>query len=141
MKIAIVNGFMATSLTNEKKKGNEALKEVDTAIYNRVDVKKVGKGRKAIIGYLSKYITKNDILFYRLPWHCSRDISGLFTSINFEEGEEADRYFKMLPYYAKDYSELKVDEFYRSAGFKFNPDEKIYENLDYLNQEIYKPNN
>lgn len=45
----------------------------------------------------------------------------------------------MLPYYAREYSELKIEEYYRSTGFKLNPDEKIYENLDYVNKEIYNP--
>jgi hypothetical protein len=45
---------------------------------------------------LSRYVAKNDILFYHLPWHCLRDVSRLFTSINFEKDESA-RYFEKLP--------------------------------------------
>lgn len=139
MKIRTVNGFMATSLTNEKKRGNEALKEVDTAIYNGVDVKKVKNGRKSLIGYLTKYVTKNEIEFYRLPWHCSRDVSRLFTSINIPEepNEESDKYFDRLPYSVEHYSEIKEGEYFRSAGFKFCPDESLYKELDGLNEIIY----
>lgn len=138
MKIGIVNGFMASSLATEKKRGNEALKEVNTAIYNGVDVKRVKNGRKSLIGYLTKYVTKNEIEFYRLPWHCSRDVSRLFTSINFEETpEEEDKYFSRLPYYASEYKGIKEDKYYRSAGFAFSPDECLYEDLDSLNELIY----
>jgi len=128
---------MATALGNEKKKGNEALKEVETEIYNGVDVKRVKNGRKTLIGYLTKYVTKNDIEFYRLPWHCSRDISRLFISINFIGKEEEDKYFGALPYYATDYTEVKRDEYYSAAGFKFTPKDQIYEDLDGLNEIIY----
>jgi hypothetical protein len=64
------------------------LSNVETEKYNGVDVKYVKNDKKGIINYLAKYVTKNDIEFYHLPWHCSRDISGLFTSINFDDSEE-----------------------------------------------------
>jgi hypothetical protein len=48
-------------------------------------------------GYLVKYISKNDVTFYRLPWHCSRDVSRLFTSETVDEPEEKERLDKILP--------------------------------------------
>lgn len=55
---------------------------------NGVDVKMVKGTQKSHVTYLEKYISKNDIEFYRLLWHCSRDVSRLFTSQNYDESEE-----------------------------------------------------
>ena len=68
------------------------LKEVEPEIYQGVDVKRVKSGGKTLFRYLTKYITKNDPWFYRFPWHCSPDISRLFTSVNFI-GKEEDRFY------------------------------------------------
>ena len=56
MPIKKVNGFMASCLASEKEKGVEVLKEININKYKGVDVKKVDKNRKSIIGYLTKYI-------------------------------------------------------------------------------------
>jgi hypothetical protein len=126
---------MAKALGNLKKKGIQALKEIDTEIYNGVDVKKVGKNKKALIRYLTKYITKNDIKFYRFPWHCSRNISRLFTDINFKNSER-NKYFDMLPVDVENYNIYERKNF-KVAGFKFIPDEKIFSELDEMNELIY----
>ena len=84
----------------------------------------------------SYYVTKNDIEFYRLPWHCSRDVSRLFTSIHFEE-EVADDYFNQLPYEATHYTEVRREKYFNSAGFKFKANEKIYNELNDINELIY----
>jgi hypothetical protein len=77
---------------------------------------------------LSKYITKNEIESYRLPWHCSRNVSSLFTTINYE-GDLADFYLDQLPESSiHDY--MKDEEYDTNAGFKFRSNEKIYYNLD-----------
>jgi hypothetical protein len=135
MPIQQVNGYMAKCLLSEQLRGCEALKTVNTDKYNGVDVKRVGKDKKGLIGYLAKYVTKNTIEFYRLPWHCSRDVSRLFTSINFEE-PEGNGYFDQLPERIKEYNFYKND-YYRAAGFKFTPKEEIYNDLDYVNEAIY----
>jgi hypothetical protein len=138
MKIQNVNSYMAKSLGNLKKKGIEALKEIDTEIYNGVDVKKVGKNKNALVRYLTKYITKNDIKFYRLPWHCSRDISRLFTDINFKNSER-NKYFDMIPDNVENYNIYERNNF-KVAGFKFRPNEEIYSDLDIVNEIIYNSN-
>jgi hypothetical protein len=73
MAIKIVNEYMAKALKTEKKIVNDVLNDVNTEVYNGVDVKKVGNNKKSLIGYLIKYVAKNNIEFYRHPWHCSRD--------------------------------------------------------------------
>lgn len=64
--------------------------------YNGVDIaknrtsKKVTnfakqKDNKLIINYLTKYITKNNIEFYRLPFHSSHSISNLSSTVSINE--------------------------------------------------------
>jgi len=139
MPIKEVNRYMAQSLKSEQKKGIDALKEIEVEKYNGVDVKKVGKSKNGLISYLAKYVTKNDVEFYRLPWHCSRDVSRLFTSINYDD-EEEDKYYDQLPTWSEDYL-YKEEKYYKVAGFKFRPDQKIYEDLDIINEIIYKQQN
>jgi hypothetical protein len=136
MTIKKVNGFMASCLASEKAKGNEVLKDINTEKYNGVDVKKVDKDRKSLIGYLTKYITKNDIEFTHLPWHCSRDVSRMFTTINFNE-QEKDIYANQLPRKKEFYSFHKGNEF-KAWGFKFKPNPEIFEELDIANEVVYK---
>lgn len=145
MEIKTVNGFMAKALKTEKKNGNDALKEANTEVYNGVDVRRVGDNRKSLLGYLIKYVAKNNIEFYRLPWHCSRDISRLFTSINFDEPDDK-KYFDKLPRIEDEskiedkYRIIKTDN-YNCAGFKFIPDEGLYVELDSVNETIYNEYN
>lgn len=136
MEIKTVNGYMSKALTNGKKKlDEEVLKTVDTEKYNGIDVKKVGNGREKLVGYLTKYITKNNIEFYRLPWHCSRDVSRLFTSVNFEY-EDADKYFDQMPISLEHYN-VKYTEYFNTGGFKFVPDTKVFEDIDSANEVVY----
>lgn len=136
MEIKSVNGYMSKALTNGKKKvDEEVLKIVDTEKYNGIDVKKVGNGREKLVGYLTKYITKNNIEFYRLPWHCSRDVSRLFTSVNFEY-EDADKYFDQMPESLEHYN-VKYTEYFNTGGFKFVPDTKVFEDIDSANEAVY----
>ena len=96
----------------------------------------MGKNKKTLINYLAKYISKNDIEFYRLPWHRSRDVSRLFTSENMEESEE-DKYFDLLPRELENYTPVIEEEYFNAAGFKFNPDYLVFEDIDALNEIIY----
>ncbi|MCJ7448964.1 MAG: hypothetical protein MUO72_14865 [Bacteroidales bacterium] len=136
MPIRKVNGFMASCLASEREKGVDVLREIKTENYNGVDVKKVDKNRKSLIGYLTKYITKNDIEFRHFPWHCSRDVSRIFTTINFEE-YESDKYFDQIPESPDKYN-VHLNDNYKVAGFKFRPKENIFSDLDIINEMIYK---
>lgn len=48
-------------------------------ILNPVDVKKI-TSIYGLTGYLTKYVTKNNDEFKCLTWHCSREVSKLFTA-------------------------------------------------------------
>jgi len=104
-------------------------------IYKFIDLKKVGNSRAKIVGYLSKYITKNDIKFYRLPWHCFWDVSRLFTSVNFEE-EDSKKYFDQIPESSANYN-IHESEYLNIGGFKFIPDTKVFEDFDSANEAVY----
>jgi hypothetical protein len=136
MEIKEVNGYMAKAISNgQKKENDETLKWFEPEKYNGIDVKKVGNTREKLVGYLSKYITKNEIEFYRLPWHCSRDVSRLFTTVNFEE-EDSDRYFDLLPESMDEYK-IHYSEYLNTGGFKFIPDTKVFEDIDSVNEAVY----
>ena len=93
--------------------------------YNGVDIAKnrkekkvtnfaLGKrGRRALVTYITKYITKNDATFEHLAWHNSRGFSQLFTGITFTV-EEFCNVFK-LSGYVRRYSAIN-NEF-----FQFHP--------------------
>jgi len=135
MPIKKVNGFMASCLASEKAKGIEVLKEINTQKYNGVDVKKVDRERKSLIGYLTKYITKNEIKFTHYAWHCSRDVSRLFTTINFDRTER-DKYFNQIPDGSENYN-IHITDNHKVAGFKFKPMDDIFYDLDIINELIY----
>jgi hypothetical protein len=139
MQIRPVNEYMAIALGTTKKKGVEALKNINPEKYNGVDVKLVKGKRKSLVSYLVKYVSKNEIEFYRLPWHCSRDVSRLFTAINFDESEE-DKLYEHLPEDPEQYI-TKQEKYYTIQGFKFIPDERIFCDLDGVNEIVYGNNN
>ena len=95
MPIREVNGYMKAALITQYNKGNLTGNTAPLERYNGVDVDNLYKSkrrtkrafklskkqaRRKLQTYLTKYVSKNDIKSYRLPWHCSRDISALFTS-------------------------------------------------------------
>lgn len=139
MPIVTVNGFMAIALSTVKRKGVEALQSINPEKYNGVDVKIVKGTRKSLVSYLVKYISKNEIEFYRLPWHCSRDVSRLFTAMNFDDSE-MDELYKHLPEDPEQYI-TKQEKYYTVQGFKFTPDEIIFCDLDGVNEIVYSTNN
>lgn len=66
---------------------------------------------------------------------CSRDVSRLFTSINYND-EEQEYYGDRLPVGEEHYS-VKQEEFYKVYRFNFMPKSEIYNELDMANEIIY----
>jgi len=121
MAIRAVNNAMAIAIDNEVRSGNMTWGATSADKYNGVDVDSPQKpkrrqsetrnqyrdrlnrnsnvDRKKVISwiasYLTKYLTKNEIEFKHLPWHCSRDVSALFTSIviSDDDMENVRQYF------------------------------------------------
>jgi hypothetical protein len=85
------------------KKEIDSYKKVEKKAYDRLldPEYEEDEGIKERLRSIKKKIqdheqTKNDIEFYHLPWHRSRDVSRLFTSINFER-PEGEKYIDQLP--------------------------------------------
>ena len=143
MWIRIVNYYMAKAIENQIKKMNLDV-NFDVAKYNGVDVKNVNNNRKALNQYLTKYISKNEIVFYRLPYHSSRDISELFTAESFRSFRDAD--FSYILNQLQHVTTLIVDNEYASIEFLtvkqengkyFNPPDCWYYFLHFWNEQIY----
>jgi hypothetical protein len=119
----------------EKKKVLDVLIDIEIEKYYGVDVLKVEKNKNGLISYLAKYVTKNNIEFHHLSGHCSRDVSRLFTSINFER-PEGDKYLNQLPE-SPDMYNIHPTEYYKIKGFKFRPNGNIFSDLDSANETVY----
>lgn len=98
LPVKIANGAMQTILKNLSEKKLIPFTKAQCRKYNGVDIAKnkntrrvtnfaIKKGSRALITYLTKYVTKNDSTFTHLAWHNSRGFSALFTGITFTEYE------------------------------------------------------
>lgn len=91
MHVGHANKVMAKTLENFARKGDIPYPTLACKRYNGVHLAKgkfnkatnfaSKKGSNAISHYLTKYLTKNNEVFYRLAWHNSRGFSNLFTSL------------------------------------------------------------
>lgn len=94
MPVQRANSMMKGTLKTFIKRGeiNYSLHKI--ARYNGVDIAKnrttkrvtnfaIKKGSRALVTYLTKYITKNNTAFSHLAWHNSRGYSSIFTGVTF----------------------------------------------------------
>lgn len=144
MPIRKVNYYMSKAINNQVKNSNE-VSNFDMLSYNGVDVKRVNNNRKALNCYLTKYISKNNIFFYRLPYHSSRDISELFTAETFTSIKDPD--YKSILSVLMHINTFVIDNEYCSVeylnvvqdnGKYFNPPDSWYWLRDHINELIYK---
>lgn len=151
MKIGQVNDFMKISLQNALDKGKLKCRQNIINRYNGVDVdnlyfpKKRKDNKKRLSGidaqnklsfYLTKYISKNDTTSKRLPWHCSRDISALFISINYTDisTHEISTLISDNPDAVLSFH----DEYFSFHYFLFRPSESYFKELNEINNIIYE---
>jgi len=136
-RISVVqaNEYMKETLLNVFKKDPNHWQGYTPEKYNGIDIaknrvtRKIAnfadkKSKKSLKKYLTKYITKNETAFNRLVWHCSRDISALFTHVVVEPSEE--KIIDLLTSMAYNFSVIKT----YFAYFGFSSD---------LNKELLKP--
>lgn len=151
MQIRKANEFMKTALYTQFIKGNLNCKLKVIENYNGVDVDslynskrnkvkgerldKIAAQRK-LSYYLTKYISKNETKSERLPWHCSRDISALFISINYADvtNLEIAELIADNPEAVTTYNE----EFFTMHYFKFVPDDFHFDDLTEVNNLIFE---
>lgn len=148
MQIRKVNYFMArainTQIRSKKNKGKINV-NFDIKKYNGVDVRHVNNNRKALNCYLTKYVSKNTISFFKLPYHSSHDISELFTAETFPNENCSD--FRPIRDALKHIKTFIVDSEWctieylcqkQDNGKFFNPPDSWYWLRDSLNEQIYK---
>lgn len=142
MPVQRANAMMRGTLKNFIKTGEIQYSAYQCNRYNGVDIAKnretkrvtnfaVKKGSKSLIGYLTKYITKNDTAFSHLAWHNSRGFSSIFTGVTFTVPEFVtygfnsliDRtrvfdteYFKFIPW-LNDPPKLLTDHLYKINSY------------------------
>lgn len=148
MPVRTFNYFMAKAIDNQirsKKNQGKINVNFDITTYNGVDVRHVNNNRKALNSYLTKYVSKNDELFDRLPYHSSRDISELFTAETFRNVDSWD--FQPIRKAIKHITAFVVDNEWctieylnqkQPNGKFFNPPDEWYWLRDHLNEQIYK---
>ncbi|AZA74546.1 hypothetical protein EG358_12585 [Chryseobacterium indoltheticum] len=151
MKIGVVNDFMKECLRTQKNKGKLVCRNNIINKYNGVDVDnlyqskrrnnknerldKVESMRKLSM-YLTKYITKNETKSVRLPWHCSRDISALFISINYQDVSSLE-----IANLISDNPDAVVsyhEDFFSMHYFRFIPDDFYFADLININNSVYE---
>lgn len=79
LNVRIFNYFAAKAILTARSKNREYHINFDAKKYNGVDVRRV-YSQKNIKNYITKYVTKNNTEMENRVWHCSREISALFTS-------------------------------------------------------------
>lgn len=93
VRVKEYNSLMSSSLQRIYSKNINAFNGYNPKEYNGIDLAKnrktgrvanfaTNKSKKSLSLYITKYITKNDTVFHRLTWHCSRSISVLFCYVN-----------------------------------------------------------
>lgn len=151
MPIRKANSFMRECIKTQNSKNNLGISENIINRYNGVDVDNIWENKKGrqkksrlnkteatrkISYYLTKYISKNNTTSQRLPWHCSRDISALFISINYKDvtmSEVADIVSNNPEAVTSYYS-----EHFTMHYFKFVPLEEWFTPLIDINNKVYE---
>lgn len=165
LDIKDVNRSMASSIDTEVKKGSLTWNNSNREKYNGIDVdspqypkKRQGENReqyrirknkskkgsvytrmKWIAYYLVKYVTKNEEEFKHLPYHSSRDVSALFTSQLYNEGD-ADGIMQSISDNLDDYIIYNNDKS-TTYIFKIDMPNILYDNIDKINELVYKKMN
>ena len=112
--------------------------------YNGVHIEFINGNRKALCGYLTKYVSKNDEVFDTRPYHCSRCVSALFTGESFRNVNDGD--FSLIKNtLSKITTIFKEFEFFKiqycnvpqSNGKFFNPPDLWYAFRDWVNDQVY----
>lgn len=161
LDVQLINRAMAKAIQGEVNKGTLSWGASSEHTYNGVDVdspqfpkkrqnetREQYRARRAearrgnaetntkwIVGYLIKYVTKNDTEFHRLAYHSSRDVSRLFTSHVINDSH-IDNVTALLPDEAKNYTVFENKEILHYS-FAFTPNNALFARLDNINNIIY----
>lgn len=162
MDISKVNRAMANSIETTVNQGLAEWGSSSKTLYNGVDVDSVQKPKKRqhetreqyrkrmkaysrhtiyerikwATLYMTKYMTKGDETFTHLPYHCSRDISQLFTSVVLSDND-AGKFMEMLSDDPDHYDIIHKDRLTIFVFKDIQPD-RVYSMLDKLNNILYE---
>ena len=78
--IRIINYYFAVGIKNTIAKYDLKFINFNHKLYNGCDVRRV-YSKSDLISYITKYVTKNNEKFTRLPWNCSINVSRIITCI------------------------------------------------------------
>lgn len=151
MNVHRANAQMRGTLKNLARKGVLNMPADAFRKYNGVDIAKNRKngqphkvlnfagnkkGARALTGYLTKYLTKNDTAFTHLAWHNSRGYSSIFTGVTFTLNE-----FRANGMYGRiDVSKRFENEYFVFVPWWGEPPKKLMEHLYEINsglQSVY----
>ena len=162
MDIRTVNKAMASSIQTCVNQGLAEWGSSSRTLYNGVDVDCVQKPKRRqgertdqykkrisaykrhnvherlswATRYMTKYMTKGDVEFSHLPYHSSRDVSQLFTSIVLSDNDMEN----FLPLLSDDPHHYDIYQRDRLTiySFKCIQSEKVYNLLDRMNNLLYE---
>lgn len=138
-----VNAMMRGTLTTYARRGLLPCNAYAIRRYNGVDLAKnrktkrvtnfaIKKGSRALVTYLTKYVTKNDGGFSNLAWHNSRGYSAIFTGLAFTVDEFKNNGFHLLLK-----REARFDtEFFTFIPWFAEPPDRLVSHLFELNSYI-----
>lgn len=140
MSVQRANQLMRGILKGAAKKGIIPASVYACNRYNGVDIAKnrttrrvvnfaIKKGSRALVTYLTKYVTKNDVGFLHLAWYGSRGYSSIFTGVTFTIPE-----FRRNGLYGRlDASKKLEGEFFVFVPWWGEPPRKLMDHLYELN--------
>jgi hypothetical protein len=107
MPVQRANAMMRGTLKTFSRRGEVPYTVYQCNRYNGVDIAKnratkrvtnfaIKKGARALVTYLTKYVTKNDGTFKHLAWHNSREFSSIFTGVTFTVPEFTNNGWHLL---------------------------------------------
>lgn len=147
MPVKKINAMMAGTLKKFAAKNLIPFSVYQCRKYNGVDIAKnrktrkvvnfaVKKGSKALVTYLTKYVTKNDTGFSHLAWHNSRGYSSIFTGVTFTIPEFNSR-FKFRNYLHRDRSKwFENDYFFFAPWGDWGPPPELETHLFQVNSML-----
>lgn len=162
MNIHKVNQAMAASIDTSVRQGKLTWGQSSVSLYNGVDVDSLQHPKRRqfetreqyrsrlhekrkhslservqfAIKYMTKYMTKADNVFVHLPFHCSRDVSQLFTSMVLTD-QDMERYTRYMSDDKNDYT-IYSDARKTVYAFKKKPNDMLFNMLDRVNNYLYE---
>ncbi len=151
MPVQRANAMMAGTLKTFARRGEIPFSVHQCKRYNGVDISKnrktkrvtnfaIKKGTRALVTYLTKYVTKNNEGFTHLAWHNSRGYSSIFTGVTFtiQEFKGVNKFHHYLERDRRKWFETEYFFFapWADTGPPIKIEEHLYELNSYLQDHL-----